>query len=217
MPKGPPRVSLDRALARLKRLEGRLPEDVRGEFEKASAQLRAAIDAARAEQQAMADRVSAHEAMIEELQRRVDEVGQANANQARLLGALTQAEAGGPVVSPIIQPTGRPLPTIEPSVSPSPRPSPTAAPSATPLAIASAFQQAFSAMQTGVGEPGPTIRSMDVQVKGLVQVANDGSATTLTFPTPDNPLSGDVLSTVSMSLGAVPGLTPSPAPSPPPG
>lgn len=212
MPKGPRRVSVDRALARLERLQGRLPDDVRGELEKATVQLRAAIDAARSEQQAMADQVSAHEATIDELRQRVDEVGQANANQARLLSALTQMEAGSPAVSPIIQPIGHPGPTPIATVAPSPSPSPTPPPSATPIAIASAFQQAFSALQSGVDQPGPTIRSMDVQVKGLVQVASDGSETTLTFPTPENPLSGDVLSTVSMSLGAVPGLTPSKPP-----
>jgi hypothetical protein len=59
---------------------------------------------------------------------------------------------------------------------------------------------------------------MDVQLKGLVQVSSDGSQTTLTFPTPENPISGDVLSTVSLSLGAVPPLVPqSPTPTTPPG
>jgi hypothetical protein len=207
-------------------MKSRLPEDLQAEFEAVTGRLRAELAAARTQQQAIADTLSAHEAAINELQSRTHELGQANANQARLLTALSQPGAGGGAEAPIILPTGRPLPTIgpptaapspspTPSSSPSPAPSssPAAPPAATPVAIASAFQQAFAALQGPPGSPGPTIRSMDVQVKGLVQVASDGSQTTLTFPTLENPIGGDVLSTVSMSLGAVPDLTPSKPPS----
>jgi TolA-binding protein len=215
-------------MKRLSRLQARLPEDLQGEFEKALGQLQAAVEAGRSEHQTMADQIAAHQASIEELQQRTDELGQANANQARLISALTQTgEVPG---APIIRPTGRPFPTIEPNGGPTPAPSngpspspspsngPTPSPtppppSATPQSIAQAFQQAFQALQTAAGTPGPTIRSMDVQVKGLVQVTDDGAKTTMQFPTADHPLTGDVLSTVSMSLGAVPELIPSRPPS----
>jgi hypothetical protein len=219
-PRKPPTV--EQALERLRRLRARLPDENNADFDKAIAQLEAAISAVESERQAMAETISQHESSIAGLQ-------EINTSQARLVSALTQpsGEPGGE--APIVIP--RPFPTIFPSIaptqfvppspapSPAPSPGPSPAPSASPVAIATAFQQAFTELQTPPGTPGPAIRSMDVQLKGLVQVSSDGSQTTLTFPTPDNPISGDVLSTVSLSIGAVPPLAPpSPTPTkPPPG
>ena len=224
MPSAPRRRSADRALKRLAGLSARLPDDAtRGEFEKVIAQVESAVKAAQGERQAMADRLSEHESSIAELQARVAELGQANANQARLLSALTQTPPGA-TAETLVLPTSIPRPTILPTIfpptlpptpSPGPTPSPSPGPtqaSATPVAIATAFQTAFTALQAAPGAPGSAIRSMDVQIKGLVQVAADGSETTMTFPSPENPISGDVLSTVSMSLAAVPELSPTKRP-----
>jgi hypothetical protein len=227
-PRKPPTV--EQALKRLRSLRARLPEESSADFDKAIAQLEAASSAAESERQTMAETISQHESSIAGLQ-------EINTSQARLVSALTQpsGEPGGeapiviprpfPTIFPSIAPTQfvPPSPAPSPAPSPSPGPGPSPAPSASPVAIATAFQQAFTELQTAPGTPGPAIRSMDVQLKGLVQVSSDGSQTTLTFPTPENPISGDVLSTVSLSLGAVPPLAPqsptpqSPTPTTPPG
>jgi hypothetical protein len=213
----PKKPTLDQALKRLARLEAKLPDDrAKTELQRIIEQLQAAISASQSDRQALADRVSQHESALTELHARVAELGEANANQARLISALTQPTPGAatgaaPGVGeiPIVIPTGGIRPSIIPTVTvnPSATPGP-GAPAATPAAIAGAFQQAFSAIQGATVPGGPSIKSMDVQVKGFVQVSEDGSQTTMSFPTPDAVPPTDVLSTVSMSLGAVPELKP---------
>jgi hypothetical protein len=221
--RAPKPVSVDQALKRLLRLEAKLTDEkLKADVHRAIEQLQAAISAAQGERQTMADQISTHAGAIADLQGQVAELGQANANQARLIGALTQpgpeaaASAGaGPAPFPIIVPSFRPtiFPTVDPSASPSVAPTPSPSPAqASPTAIASAFQQAFSAIHAASAQGGPTLKSMDVQLKGFVQVSSDGTETTLSFPTPDNVPAADVLSTVSMSLVAVPELQP---PTPP--
>ncbi len=224
MPRATPKKpSVDQALKRLARLEAKLPDDrTKTELQRIIEQLQAAISASQSDRQALADRVSQHESALTELHARVAELGEANANQARLISALTQPTPGAatgaaPGVGqiPIVIPTGGIRPSIIPTVTVNPSATPTTTPSpspgtaaATPAAIAGAFQQAFSAIQGATVPGGPSIKSMDVQVKGFVQVSEDGSQTTMSFPTPDAVPPTDVLSTVSMSLGAVPELKP---------
>jgi hypothetical protein len=231
VPRAPRRRTVDQALKRMSSLAAQLPDEAaKAKFDEGIQELQAAVSAALSEQRVLAERLSQQESSIAELQARSAELAQANANQARLLGALTQpsGQAGGAQagLTPIAVPlTLRPSIVIEPSIipttgpvdgptpSPSPSPSPSPGPGGvTPVAIASAFQQAFSAIQAPPGTGGPALKSMDVQIKGLVQVAEDGSQTTLQFPTLDQPLTGDVLSTVSMSLGAVPEIAPTKPP-----
>jgi len=93
------------------------------------------------------------------------------------------------------------------------------APSTTkPIDLATTFKTIMDSVQTQAraasGVASTTVKSMDVEIKGLVQIEADGS-TSLQLPTVGAPLDAATLSTIRISYGAVPVAVP-PAPPPPP-
>src|SRR5260370_2067374 len=91
----------------------------------------------------------------------------------------------------------------------------TAPPPATPLALADSFRKVVEQIQTqarlqSASAPATTIRSMDLEIKGLVNV-QDGN-TVMVLPTTTTPIDSAQLSTLRLSFAAVP---PSGPPVPP--
>ncbi len=90
-----------------------------------------------------------------------------------------------------------------------------APPPADPAALAASFKNVIDHIQTqarvqSVSGPATTLRSMDIEVKGLVNV-QDGS-TVLVMPTLGSPIDPNQLSTLRLSFAAIPGAG---RPSPP--
>src|SRR5439155_25867408 len=82
-----------------------------------------------------------------------------------------------------------------------------APPPATPIALADSFRKVVDQIQTqarlqSASGPATTIRSMDIEVKGLVNV-QDGN-TVLVLPTPGSQLDPNQLSTLRVSFAAIP-------------
>ena len=78
--------------------------------------------------------------------------------------------------------------------------------SVTPLSLANSFKSVIDTIQTQARQtPGvaTTIKSMDLEVKGLVQVQADKS-TLLVMPTPGSSIDPNSLSTLRVSFAAVP-------------
>lgn len=94
-----------------------------------------------------------------------------------------------------------------------------AASSATPLNLATSFKGVIDAVQAEARQtPGvaTTIKSMDIEVKGLVQVSSD-QATQLVLPAVGSAIDPNALSTLRISFGAIPvagtaAATPAPTP-----
>ena len=81
-----------------------------------------------------------------------------------------------------------------------------AASSATPLNLAQSFKSVIDAIQAQAHQtPGvaTTIKSMDLEVKGLVQVQEDKS-TLLVLPGAGSSIDANALSTLRVSFGAIP-------------
>jgi len=91
-----------------------------------------------------------------------------------------------------------------------------APPPANPIALADSFKkvvdqiQAQARLQSASG-PATTIKSMDIEVKGLVNVQADGS-TVMVLPTLSSQIDANQLSTLRVSFAAVPGTGSAPAP-----
>jgi chromosome segregation ATPase len=80
---------------------------------------------------------------------------------------------------------------------------------ASPLGVANAFREVVEKIQTEAresAEVGTTIRSLEVEVKGFVQV-EEGEVTSLAFPKPDTEVQPEALSTLRVSFGAIPAVT----------
>ncbi len=93
--------------------------------------------------------------------------------------------------------------------------------SATPLNLATSFKGVMDAIQAEARQtPGvaTTVKSMDIEVKGLVQVSPD-KATQLVLPAVGSAIDANALSTLRISFGAIPVAStpapPSPAAAPP--
>ena len=89
---------------------------------------------------------------------------------------------------------------------------------ATPLNLATAFKTVIDTIQAQARQtPGvaTTIKSMDIEVKGLVQVKDD-QTTTLVLPAAGAPIDPHALSTLRVSFGAIPVAAPAAAAPPPP-
>ncbi len=93
--------------------------------------------------------------------------------------------------------------------------------SATPLNLATSFKSVIDAIQAEARQtPGvaTTVKSMDIEVKGLVQVSPD-KATQLVLPAVGSAIDANALSTLRISFGAIPVAStpapPSPAAAPP--
>jgi hypothetical protein len=90
--------------------------------------------------------------------------------------------------------------------------------SATPLDLASAFKSVIDTIQAQARQtPGvaTTIKSLDIEVKGLVAV-NADQTTTLQLPAAGAPIDAQALSTLRVSFGAIPVAAPATSPSPGP-
>jgi hypothetical protein len=77
--------------------------------------------------------------------------------------------------------------------------------SAPPLDLARSFRQVIETIQAearGADEVGVTIRTMDLEIKGLVEVAE--KETSLVLPTAQAPVDPALLSTLRLSFRAVP-------------
>jgi hypothetical protein len=78
--------------------------------------------------------------------------------------------------------------------------------SATPLNLATSFKGVIDAIQAEARQtPGvaTTVKSMDIEVKGLVQVSSD-KATQLVLPAVGSTIDPNALSTLRISFGAIP-------------
>ena len=85
--------------------------------------------------------------------------------------------------------------------------------SATPLNLAQSFKGVIETIQTQARQtPGvaTTIKGLDIEVKGLVQVGQD-NATALVLPSVGSQIDPNSLSTMRVSFGAIPVAAPEPA------
>src|SRR5262249_274991 len=85
------------------------------------------------------------------------------------------------------------------------------------LSVANSFKTVVDSIQAQARQaPGvaTTVRSMDVEVKGLVQVQPD-LTTVLVLPTAGSGIDPNLLSTLRLSFAAVPVAAPLPRPAPP--
>ena len=85
--------------------------------------------------------------------------------------------------------------------------------SATPLNLAQSFKGVIETIQTQARQtPGvaTTIKGLDIEVKGLVQVGQDNT-TTLALPNVGSQIDPNSLSTLRVSFGAIPVAAPEPA------
>lgn len=81
---------------------------------------------------------------------------------------------------------------------------------ATPLEVANSFKNVIDTLrQNALKSPdaATTIKSMDIEVKGLVQVQQD-KTTLMAFPKPGSPVDAGALSTLRVSFATVPSLNP---------
>jgi methyl-accepting chemotaxis protein len=79
--------------------------------------------------------------------------------------------------------------------------------SATPIALAKSFRDVIDTIQADARqaeEVGVTIRSMDVEIKGLVEATE--KETTLVLPSTGAPIDPNALSTLRVSFSAVPAV-----------
>ena len=89
--------------------------------------------------------------------------------------------------------------------------------SATPLNLVSSFKDVIDTIQAQARQtPGvaTTIKSMDLEVKGLVQVQQDNKSSLLIMPTTTSLIDPGALSTLRVSFGAVPVAAPEAAHAP---
>jgi hypothetical protein len=91
-----------------------------------------------------------------------------------------------------------------------------APPPAKPGDLADSFRKVVDQIQSQAREqstsgPATTIRTMDIEVKGLVNVAQDGS-TVMVLPTLGTPIDPGNLSTLRVSFAAIPGTGSAPPP-----
>jgi hypothetical protein len=83
-------------------------------------------------------------------------------------------------------------------------------PAMSPLDVAKAFREVVEQVQTEARQApgvGTTIKSLDLEVKGFVQVDDEGR-TALAFPKPDAEVDASALSTLRLSFGAIPSAVP---------
>jgi hypothetical protein len=83
-------------------------------------------------------------------------------------------------------------------------------PAMSPLDVANAFREVVEQVQTEARQApgvGTTIKSLDLEVKGFVQVDDEGR-TALAFPKPDAEVDASALSTLRLSFGAIPSAVP---------
>jgi hypothetical protein len=74
--------------------------------------------------------------------------------------------------------------------------------------------QSQARQQAGTGTA-TTIRSLDIEVKGLVNIDAQSGNTLFVLPTVNSPIDPNQLSTMRVSFAAIPGATPAAAPPPP--
>jgi cell division protein FtsB len=91
-----------------------------------------------------------------------------------------------------------------------------APPPATPIALADSFRKIVDQIQSqarlqSASGPATTIKSMDIEVKGLVNVQQDGS-TVMVLPTLSSQIDASQLSTLRIAYAAVPGTGTAPPP-----
>ena len=87
---------------------------------------------------------------------------------------------------------------------------------ATPLSLATSFKSVIEAIQAEARKTegvATTIKSMDLEVKGLVQVQQ--GVTSMVLPNVGTPVDAGALSTLRVSFGAIPVVAPVTPPSPP--
>ena len=83
---------------------------------------------------------------------------------------------------------------------------------ATPLDLAKSFRNVIDAIQTEARQSqgvATTIKDMDIEIRGLVQV-NDDKTTTFVLPNAGSPIDANSLSTLRVSFGAIPVAAPAP-------
>jgi hypothetical protein len=94
----------------------------------------------------------------------------------------------------------------------------TSANSSTPLGLASSFKKVVDSIQAEArSSPGmaTTVKSMDIELKGLVQVQADNT-TVMVLPSERSPIDPNSLSTLRVTFGAIPVAFAAAAPAPPP-
>ena len=136
----------------------------------------------------MLDALNQQKATIDQLQNSVAALQKINADQAQQIEALKKQITGGES-------------------------------SATPLNLATSFKGVMDAIQAEARQtPGvaTTVKSMDLEVKGLVQVSE--KVTAMVLPAVGSVIDPNALSTLRISFGAIPVAStpapPAPAPSP---
>ncbi|HTS54305.1 MAG TPA: hypothetical protein VMH26_13605 [Burkholderiales bacterium] len=142
------------------------------------------------ERNKLQDALNQQKATIDQLQGAVAKLQQTNADQAKQIEDLKKQLAG-------------------------------AESSATPLNLATSFKSVIDTIQADARQtPGvaTTVKSMDIEVKGLVQVAAD-KVTALVLPAVGSAIDPNALSTLRISFGAIPVAStpapPTPAPARP--
>lgn len=127
------------------------------------------------ERSKLQDALTQQKAINDQLQSAVSALQQTNAEQAKQIDELKKQLAGGES-------------------------------SATPLNLATSFKSVIDTIQEQARQtPGvaTTVKSMDIEVKGLVQVSPD-KATQLVLPAAGSPIDAAALSTLRISFGAIP-------------
>lgn len=125
--------------------------------------------------------INQHQTALAQLQASIGSLRQTNAEQAQELEGLRKKLGGSQTVS-----------------------------SATPLNLAQSFKSVIDSIQVqALQTPGmaTTIKSMDLEVKGLVQVQEDKS-TRLVLPGAGSSIDANALSTLRVSFGAIPVVGP---------
>lgn len=162
------------------------------------AQLRKALDAATAENAQLQATNAAQESANAKLQQTLESV---QAQLAELRAAFDAATAQNAQLKATNAAQAKEIDTLKGHLSDEP------VTRATPLALAQSFRSVideFHATQTEGAEIGVTIKSMDLEVKGLVEATAAGTETSLVLPRVPKGIDAASLSTLRVSFGAVP-------------
>jgi predicted nuclease with TOPRIM domain len=176
---------IEQTLRRLERLrETTTDERAKAELTQIEKDLREHLQTEENERNKLLEQLHAGEGRIAELRGRIAQLEETTAEQGKLIEELR---------------------TKKPSEE---------APTSTvsPLDVANAFKQVVEKVQAEArqtGGVGTTIKSLDIEVKGFVQV-QEGEVTALAFPQPDAEVQPDALSTLRVSFGAIPVASPPP-------
>jgi hypothetical protein len=182
-------VKIDETLALLARIQETTTDPkVKEQLPQVITDLRTFVQDQETERNNLRATLNQNQATISQLQSTIASLQQANSEQARTIEDLKKQLAD------------QPPPT-----------------SATPLNVATSFKSVIDTIQAEARKtPGvaTTIKAMDIEVKGMVQVEKD-QGTILVFPNIGSPIDANALSTLRVSFGAIPVAAPERPPEPP--